>query len=35
MILDPKAKARADRKKFRQFEFEKYRLGNRIDKLFG
>jgi hypothetical protein len=34
MVLDPNAKPRADRKKFRMFEFEKYRLENRIGRLF-
>jgi len=35
MILDPNAKKRADGKRFRKFEFEKYRLQNRIEKIFG
>lgn len=35
MILDPSAKDRKDGKKFRIFEFEKYRLENRLHKIFG
>lgn len=35
MVLDPQAKARTDRKKFRMFEFEKYRLSNRVKTIFG
>jgi len=35
MALDPEAKDRKDKKKFRIFEFEKYKLENRLTSLFG
>ena len=34
MVLDPGAKDRQDEKKFRIFEFEKYKLENRIHSIF-
>jgi len=35
MVLDPDAKDRKDKKKFRMFEFERFKLENRLHKLFG
>lgn len=35
MVVDPNAKSRFDGKKFRMFEFEKYRLENRVARIFG
>ena len=35
MVLDPDAKDRKDNKKFRIFEFEKYKLENRLHDIFG
>ena len=35
IYLDPNAKPRADKKKVRMYEFEKYRLENRVKKVFG
>ena len=35
MILDPEAKDRKDNKKFRLYEFEKYKLENRLNSVFG
>jgi hypothetical protein len=34
MVIDPDAKDRKDKKKFRIFEFEKYKLENRIHSIF-
>jgi len=34
MILDPDAQPRKDGKRLRKFEFEEYRLANRINKIF-
>jgi len=35
MALDPDAKDRKDKKKFRMFEFERYKLENRLKSIFG
>ena len=35
MVLDPDAKDRKDQKKFRLYEFEKYKLENRLHSIFG
>jgi len=35
MALDPDAKDRKDKKKFRMYEFEKYKLENKIKSIFG
>jgi len=35
MIVDPEAKDRKDKKKFRMYEFEKYKLENRLKSIFG
>ena len=34
MVIDPSAKDRKDNKEFRIFEFEKYKLENRIHEIF-
>lgn len=34
MVIDPDAKDRKDKKKFRLFEFEKYKLENRLHSIF-
>ncbi len=34
MVIDPEAKDRKDKKKFRLFEFEKYKLENRLHSIF-
>ncbi len=35
MVLNPEAKDRKDKMKFRIFEFEKYKLENRLHSIFG
>lgn len=35
MILDPEARDRKDKKLFRMYEFEKYKLENRLKSIFG